>query len=269
MADLLAEITRQIGSAPSSDQQSPRPRLPAAMAAKYERLRVVGRGSFGEAVLVRELASGTAFISKEVGMAAMSVRDRQEAINEVRFLSSLSHRNIIQYVESFLHNNVLYIVMEYADGGDLWELIQARYRQGKRLEEAEVLSYFTQVCMALKYMHDRKMLHRDLKTGNVFLTADGVAKLGDFGISTVMTTTMGLANTVCGTPQYFSPELCQGRPYNNKADIWALGCILVELMSGRLAFEGSTLQELYTKILSCELRPLPECYSPELRSLCQ
>eukprot|EP00668_Euglena_longa_P002180 GGOE01002524.1.p1 GENE.GGOE01002524.1~~GGOE01002524.1.p1 ORF type:complete len:479 (+),score=170.01 GGOE01002524.1:161-1438(+) len=224
------------------------------MAAKYERLHVVGRGSFGEAVLVRELATGAEYVSKEVGMAAMSARDRQEAINEVRFLSNLSHPNIIQYVESFLHTNVLYIVMEYADGGDLWELIQARLRQGKRLEESEVLSYFTQVCMALKYMHDRKMLHRDLKTGNVFLTSDGAAKLGDFGISTVMTTTMALANT--------------GKPYNNKADIWALGCILFEMMSGRLAFEGNTMQELCTKILNCELKPLPECYSPELRALC-
>lgn len=113
--------------------------------------------------------------------------------------------------------------------GDLAYHVKKMRSKGENFSENNVMQWFVQLCMALEYIHRRKILHRDLKTQNVFLTHNNTLKLGDFGISKVLENTNDQALTVQGTPYYMSPEVCQSKPYTYTSDVWALGCILYEL----------------------------------------
>eukprot|EP01064_Diplonema_japonicum_P013852 TRINITY_DN21394_c0_g1_i1.p1 TRINITY_DN21394_c0_g1~~TRINITY_DN21394_c0_g1_i1.p1 ORF type:complete len:816 (+),score=253.82 TRINITY_DN21394_c0_g1_i1:91-2448(+) len=232
---------------------------------RYEKVKVVGKGSFGAAWLVKRKADGKKLIAKEVNMSGMKPREKDEARNEVKLLSQIQHPNITQYHESFETTSSLFIVMEFADGGDMAGKIRAQ--RGIRMKEAQVMNYFAQICLALNYLHERHTLHRDLKSQNIFLTSNGIVKLGDFGIATVLRNTMALAHTICGTPYYFSPELCQNKPYNNKSDIWALGCVLYEITTLQHAFEGQNMKILMQKIIKGVYPPISNEYSRDLRSL--
>ena len=101
----------------------------------------------------------------------------------------------------------------------------------------------------MKYIHDRKILHRDIKSSNIFLTSKGTIKLGDFGISKLLDTSYDKAMTVVGTPYYLSPEACQSQPYTYRSDIWAVGCVLYELSSLKHAFDAQNLLSLLFKII--------------------
>ena len=121
----------------------------------------------------------------------------------------------------------------------------------------------------MKYVHDRKILHRDLKTQNIFLTASGDIKIGDFGIARVLQDTYDCAKTAIGTPYYLSPEICQEKPYNQKSDIWSLGCILYELVTLKHAFDANSMKGLVLKILRGSYPSIPSTYSNDLRDLIQ
>jgi NIMA (never in mitosis gene a)-related kinase len=129
------------------------------------------------------------------------------------------------------------------------------------------MNWFVQLCLSLEYIHGRKMLHRDLKSQNVFLTANNTVKLGDFGISKVLENTNDVAMTVQGTPYYMSPEVCQSKPYDYKSDVWALGCILYELATLKHAFNAENLLGLVFKIVQDKQDPIPNIYSQELKNL--
>eukprot|EP01065_Artemidia_motanka_P012911 TRINITY_DN1710_c6_g1_i1.p1 TRINITY_DN1710_c6_g1~~TRINITY_DN1710_c6_g1_i1.p1 ORF type:complete len:888 (+),score=168.68 TRINITY_DN1710_c6_g1_i1:349-2664(+) len=180
-------------------------------------------------------------------------------------LERLDHPNIIRYVESFEATACLHIVTEFASRGDLHSLIEKR--RGKRFKEVEALDLFVQICLALKYLHELHILHRDIKTSNIFLTSQNVIKVGDFGIAKVLAHTMQCARTAVGTPYYMSPEICQERPYNNRSDVWALGCVLYELATLKHAFEANSIKALVAEILRGRYRPLPPEYSRDLRDL--
>lgn len=126
---------------------------------------------------------------------------------------------------------------------------------------------FVQLCLALKHVHDRKILHRDLKSQNIFLMKNGMIKLGDFGIARVLKHTTEMARTAIGTPYYLSPEICENQPYNNKSDIWSLGCILYEIMTLKHAFEAGNMKGLVMKILRGHYPPVPSFYSADLKKL--
>jgi NIMA (never in mitosis gene a)-related kinase len=164
-------------------------------------------------------------------------------------------------------------VLEYADGGDLSQVIKAKRARGETFSEKQIMWWFVQLCLAMAYLHtDVRVLHRDLKTQNIFLTAGRqVVKLGDFGIAKVLADTgtmKSMAKSVIGTPFYMSPELCEGKPYNHKSDVWALGCVLYEMATLRHAFDSNSLGALVLKILRGNYPPIDaDMYSANLRGL--
>ena len=143
----------------------------------------------------------------------MTYEERKNARDEAKVLEVLNHPNIIRFHDVFKISKkqpqkmYLNIVMEYADDDELAVKIKNKKDTGSQFSEDEILNYFTQVCLGLKHCHDRKILHRDLKASNVFLTRKGMCKLGDFGIARVLGGTRDKARSIVGTPLYLSPEM--------------------------------------------------------------
>nr|XP_027312225.1 serine/threonine-protein kinase Nek1 isoform X5 [Anas platyrhynchos] len=232
---------------------------------KYIKVQKIGEGSFGKAILVKAKENSQQYVIKEINISKMSNKEREESRREVAVLANMKHPNIVLYRESFEENGCLYIVMDYCEGGDLFKKINAQ--KGILFSEDQILDWFVQICLALKHIHDRKILHRDIKSQNIFLTKDGTIQLGDFGIARVLNSTVELARTCIGTPYYLSPEICQNRPYNNKSDIWALGCVLYEMCTLKHAFEAGNMKNLVLKIISGSFPPVSMHYSYDLRNL--
>uniref|UniRef100_A0A674IVW1 Serine/threonine-protein kinase Nek8 n=1 Tax=Terrapene triunguis TaxID=2587831 RepID=A0A674IVW1_9SAUR len=232
---------------------------------KYERIRVVGRGAFGIVHLCLRKADQKLVIIKQIPVEQMTKDERLAAQNECQVLKLLNHPNIIEYYENFLEDKALMIAMEYAPGGTLAEFIHKRCNS--LLDEDTILHFFVQILLALHHVHTKQILHRDLKTQNILLDKHRmIVKIGDFGISKILSS-KSKAYTVVGTPCYISPELCEGKPYNQKSDIWALGCVLYELASLKRAFEAANLPALVLKIMSGTFAPISDRYSPDLRQL--
>eukprot|EP01062_Namystynia_karyoxenos_P033765 TRINITY_DN247_c4_g1_i2.p1 TRINITY_DN247_c4_g1~~TRINITY_DN247_c4_g1_i2.p1 ORF type:complete len:531 (+),score=142.75 TRINITY_DN247_c4_g1_i2:114-1595(+) len=247
MARALQRTPSEISVAPSGPQ--------SAAADRYERVRLLGQGSYGKVYLVRERRSGETLVMKVISLAGLSKKDRAESLREAETLQKISHPNIIRYVESFVANRTLYIVTEHAAKGDLERLIQSR--MGRRLPEDQIVRIFTQVCAAVAHLHEHHIIHRDLKPANIFIAADGSVKIGDFGLAKVLAHTMACAKTACGTPYYMAPEICQERPYHNRSDVWALGCILYNMLSGgKHPFDARDLRGLFAKITRGSPEPL-------------
>eukprot|EP00727_Mastigamoeba_balamuthi_P011236 m51a1_g6735 putative protein serine threonine kinase (592) ;mRNA; f:212566-215004 len=214
----------------------------------YEEIKLIGRGSFGRALLCRRISDDRRVVVKQIDLSDMGEKEREEALNEARVMTSLRHPNIVEYFGHFERGGVLHIVMEHAAGGDLQSLIRAR---GKS-EPA-------------RHFRERRILRW---TSNIFLSGDyEEAKIGDFGIAKILTDSHRFASTAIGTPYYLSPEICEERPYDAKSDVWALGCVLYELATFRHAFEGTSLPSLVMKITRSEYRPVSSVYSSALRGL--
>ncbi|CAD5119050.1 DgyrCDS7699 [Dimorphilus gyrociliatus] len=231
--------------------------------AGFEKIRTVGKGAYGAAILYRKKDDDSLVILKEINLLDLNAQERQLALNEAKVLAKLDHPHIISYYDSFEEDGKVIIEMEYADGGNLAQFLA---KQDNPLEEKKILGMFKEIVSAIMYIHKSKTLHRDLKTQNIFLTKEGHCKIGDFGISKVMTTHKA-ANTVLGTPYYISPEMCEGKPYNEKSDIWALGCILYEMACLQRTFEGSNLPALVNKIMKGKFEPVKGSYSNEFKTL--
>ncbi|KAI8476547.1 MAG: kinase-like domain-containing protein [Monoraphidium minutum] len=213
----------------------------------------------------RRLADGKLVVVKEIKTTALTAKQKAATMDEVEVLAKLDHPNIVHYHDCFMDEVYINIVMEYCDGGDLTGLI--RRRRGERLPEDEVMAKFVQVVLALQYTHAQGVLHRDLKPSNVLVTSSGLLKLGDFGVSKISSTDASMASTIVGTPHYLSPEMCDNKPYGRKSDVWALGCILVELTTLQKAFDSSSISKIILSIMGGRHTPVPEDYSPELRGL--
>lgn len=240
---------------------------------EYTRGQILGRGASGVAFVVRPKRDPQRqLVAKEMCIVKTDEKRRREALAESQLLRDLSHRNIIVCLDIVQEDDMLYIVMEYANGGDLSRWIQHYRDQERRLPEQTVMSCFVQICAALRYIHSKKILHRDLKPANIFLCGEGdlselTVKLGDFGIAKMIDGTLGQANSTVGTPSYLSPELCKNNPYGMKADIWSLGVVLYELTCLKVPFHAGNLPAMALMICTSEPKPISEEYSPCLADL--
>ena len=236
---------------------------------EYVKQKRIGEGSFGTAYLVQSRGTGAHYVMKRINFSRMTEKEKDEAMREVEVLAKMQHPYIVAYKESFEHDKNLYIVMDYCEGGDLYTVIREHAQKGRYFSEDLILNWFVQICLALKHVHDRKILHRDIKSQNIFLTRGNNVKLGDFGIAKILKNTVDLAKTCIGTPYYLSPEICENKPYNNKSDIWALGCILYEMAALKHAFVAGNMKNLIVKIIRGSYPQLPSHYGSDLRNLVQ
>ncbi|NXT84661.1 NEK5 kinase, partial [Zapornia atra] len=247
---------------------------------KYEIIKKIGEGSFGKIFLAKGKVDNEQCVIKEINLTEMPIKEKEASQEEAILLAKMKHANIVTFYAALQEKSKLYIVMEYCDGGDLMKRINRQH--GVLFDEDQILSWFVQISLALKHIHDKKILHRDVKAQNVFLSNNGkVAKLGDFGIARQLNSTMDFAHTCVGTPYYLSPEICENRPYNNKTDIWSLGCVLYELCALKhpviltacfflfslIKFEGNSLHQVMLKICRGHFHPVSPNYSNDLRVL--
>ena len=176
----------------------------------------LGAGAFGRALLCRDKSTREFVVIKEIRCADKAARD--EARREAELLRKHSHPNVCRLIASFASDEQkrFYLVLEHCDGGDLSQSIAKRRSERRPYPEHEAASIFVMITLALRHVHARRIVHRDVKAANVFLTKKGIAKLGDFGVSRQLDVSGGatqLASTRIGTPYYLAPEIFEGKPY--------------------------------------------------------
>lgn len=236
------------------------------MGENLKQIKLLGEGAFGKCYLCENTRDGSMWVVKQIDISKMTPQEKREAYHEAKVMSAFDHPNIIKFKDVYTTTNGrLNIVMNYADGGDLQSKIKGQ--RGRLFSENEILDMFVQICLAMKHVHDRKVLHRDIKGQNIFLMRNGMIKLGDFGISKVLTSTIDKARTMVGTPYYLSPEIVEGRPYSFKSDVWSLGVLLYELCTLKPPFDGISIRQLSVNICRGTYPPLPSQFSKELRNL--
>uniref|UniRef100_A0A3B3HQY3 non-specific serine/threonine protein kinase n=1 Tax=Oryzias latipes TaxID=8090 RepID=A0A3B3HQY3_ORYLA len=206
----------------------------------YRLLKTIGKGNFAKVKLARHVLTG-----REV---AVKIIDKTQ-LNPTS-LQKVSHFFYIKLFEVIETEKTLYLVMEYASGGEVFDYLVAH----GRMKEKEARSKFRQIVSAVQYCHQRRIVHRDLKAENLLLDADMNIKIADFGFSNEFTVGSKL-DTFCGSPPYAAPELFQGKKYDGpEVDVWSLGVILYTLVSGSLPFDGQNLKELRERVLRGKYR---------------
>lgn len=170
---------------------------------------------------------------------------RMDYLKEINLLQQVKHPNIINFYTSYIDHDVLYIVLELADGGDLSKLIRYFQKKKRFIPEQTILKYFVQVCSAVEYIHSKRILHRDIKPANIFMTSDGCVKLGDFGLGRFFSQNTRDAHSIVGTFYYMSPERILESGYSFSSDVWSLGCVLYELITFNPPFSILTYQQYY------------------------
>ena len=236
---------------------------------KYEPISYIGKGNFGSITKIRRKIDGKILVWKELNYGVMSEKDRNRIVSEVNILRELHHPNIVKYYDRIIDkkNAKLFIVMEYCPGGDLSKLIKNNRKTKQYFSEDIIWKIFSQVVSALYACHthkDGKILHRDIKPSNIFIDQENNIKLGDFGLSRVLDKDISFAISRVGTPYYMSPEQIDDIKYNEKSDIWSLGCFLYELTTLHPPFEANTHINLALKIKSGKVDNIPSMYSEKL-----
>ena len=230
----------------------------------FEIITKLGEGAYSIVYKVKRKVDNQIYALKKVKLASLNEKEKTNSLNEVRILASVKSKYVISYKEAFFDekDKTLGIVMEFADNGDLYQKIVENKQKKTYFEETEIWKIFIQMVKGLKSLHDLRILHRDLKSANIFLFKNGSAKLGDLNVSKVAK--RGLGYTQTGTPYYASPEVWKDLPYDNKSDIWSLGCVLYEMITLHPPFRAKNMQELYKKVLSGEVSKLPSRFSNDL-----
>lgn len=231
----------------------------------FDVLSELGRGAYGVVSKVRYRRDGRLYVLKEVNVASLNSKEQTEAVSEVILLRKVRHPNIVKYYDSFIDGKSLYIVMEYAEGGNLQEWVSRTRSAKKYFEEREVWRVYWEIAQAVSYLHSMKITHRDLTTVNVLLGDHKRVMICDLGVSRVTKGEDMLMKTRVGTPLFLSPEVVMRRPYCAKVDVWAMGCLMYTLLALKAPFTGHNLIDLAQAITKKAPQRLPDSYSKELR----
>lgn len=197
---------------------------------------------------------------------------------EVNILRELNHPHIVRYYDRVIDkpNAKIYIIMEYCEKGDLAQIIRGCKKSQEHIQEDVIWKILYQITLGLHHCHRRseggltgsgmppKILHRDLKPGNIFLDSHSNVKIGDFGLARVMNGESQFAYTHVGTPYYMSPEQINDSKYNEQSDIWSLGCIIYEVAALRPPFQAQNHLSLAMKIKAGTFERIPSRYSDDL-----
>ncbi|XP_017754111.1 PREDICTED: serine/threonine-protein kinase MARK2-like isoform X4 [Eufriesea mexicana] len=217
---------------------------------KYKLLKTIGKGNFAKVKLAKHLPTGREVAIKIIDKTQLNPGSLQKLFREVRIMKMLDHPNIVKLFQVIETDKTLYLVMEYASGGEVFDYLVLH----GRMKEKEARAKFRQIVSAVQYCHQKKIIHRDLKAENLLLDSEMNIKIADFGFSNEFTPGNKL-DTFCGSPPYAAPELFQGKKYDGpEVDVWSLGVILYTLVSGSLPFDGSTLRELRERVLRGKYR---------------
>ena len=233
----------------------------------FEILEKLGDGAYSVVYKVRRKEDSKIYALKKVNLANLSQKEKENSLNEVRILASVKSTFVIAYKEAFIDESdqSLCIIMEYADKGDLYQKITQFKKMGCLIDEVDIWRIFIQMTKGLKALHDLKILHRDLKSANIFLFSDGSAKIGDLNVSKVAY--KGLGYTQTGTPYYASPEVWRDEPYDMKSDIWSLGCVTYEMLALHPPFRAENMEKLYNKVIQCQYGKISERYSDDIKEI--
>ena len=230
----------------------------------FETLKEIGKGSFSHVYLVKRKKDSKIYALKSVYLERLEKKQQESSINEVRILASVQHPNVISYKEAFWDDNTnsLNIVMEYADDGDLYTKIKKMKEQKIIFDEKIIWDYSIQIIQGLKALHDKNIMHRDLKSENIFITKNNRCKIGDMNVSKVLKEK--LLNTQTGTPYYASPEVWMNKPYSYKSDLWSIGCVIYEMCELKTPFPGKDMEDLFVNICLNKVERINKIYSDEL-----
>ncbi|KAM6104137.1 serine/threonine-protein kinase Nek11 isoform 4-T5 [Theristicus caerulescens] len=241
----------------------------AVIARRYTIQRKLGNGSFGSVYLVSDRKAKQREelkVLKEISVGDLKPNETVEANLEAQLLSRLDHPAIVKFYASFVERDSFCIITEYCEGGDLDFKIQEYKESGKIFTQRQIIDWFIQLLLGVNYMHERRILHRDLKAKNIFLK-NNLLKIGDFGVSRLLMGSCDLATTFTGTPYYMSPEALKHQGYNTKSDIWSLGCILYEMCCMNHAFTGHNFLSVVLKIVEGDTPSLPDRYPSKLNAV--
>ncbi|CAG9333616.1 unnamed protein product [Blepharisma stoltei] len=227
----------------------------------------LGEGAYSVVWKALRICDNEVYALKKVSLGKLKPKEKSNGLNEVRILASINHPNVIAYKEAFFDDdsNSLCIVMEYADDGDLYQRVLEYQKKGTYMAENFIWDVLIQLTKGLKALHKLNIMHRDLKSANVFLCKDGSVKLGDMNVSKVAK--QGMMNTQTGTPYYASPEVWKDAPYDIKSDIWSLGCVIYEAITLKPPFQAEDMQGLYKKVIKGDYHPIPRGFSQDLANV--
>merc|ERR1712110_160918 len=216
-----------------------------AQTKKYERGRFLGKGGFAKCYELKDFATGDISAGKIVPKSLLvKSHQREKMAQEISLHKTLNHPYIVKLFSYFEDKDFVYIILELCRRRSLMEL----HKRRKAITEPETRYFMKQILLGVKYLHENKIIHRDLKLGNIFLNDDMEIKLGDFGLATKENFDGERKRTLCGTPNYIAPEVLTKKGHSYEVDIWSIGCILFTLLVGKPPFETQTLKETYNRI---------------------
>uniref|UniRef100_A0A6Q2XEZ2 Serine/threonine-protein kinase PLK n=1 Tax=Esox lucius TaxID=8010 RepID=A0A6Q2XEZ2_ESOLU len=229
----------------------------------YCRGKVLGKGGFAKCYEMTDLSTSKVYAAKIIPHTRVSKPHQREKIDrEIELHRVLHHKHIVHFYHHFEDKDNIYILLEYCSRRSLAHILKAR----KVLMEPEVRYYLRQIVSGLKYLHEQEILHRDLKLGNFFVSESMELKVGDFGLAAKLEPAGDRKKTICGTPNYLSPEVLNKQGHGCESDVWALGCVMYTMLLGRPPFETTNLKETYRCIREARFS-LPSTLSSQARQL--